>query len=157
MKLSQSDLIKLGLGGAAGYIGAKMLLPSRGFASKGCGNPNTCYIGERGIGTISCCHIPEEYVDHCQGPCQLNQGPNDPWRQTNTWIAGHEMNKEQRYPQGVAHDAERDIVAGAPNIGGGGGNDIGNILGGIPGTVFGIATPIVIVGGLVALIILTRK
>lgn len=36
MKFNSSDLLKLGLGAGAGYVGASLLMPHRGFAASGC-------------------------------------------------------------------------------------------------------------------------
>lgn len=147
MKLSQDNLIKLGLGGAAGYIGAKMLLPHRGFAKHGssCGNPNKCN-GQ------SCCNIGCDELVTCQIPCGWN--PSTFARLTqNCGGAGGEVSRLISGQQ----DNEGGSPGGFdPNQHPGGGIGFPD-LSGIPGTIFGIATPIVIVGGLVALIILTRK
>lgn len=161
MKFNQSDLLKLGLSAGAGYLGAKLLIPHhRGFATKGCGNPNNCSPGDGK--TYSCCHIPRQFTDVCQGACGHGQGPNDPWNNMN-WISGAESGPHgvQQYPHGVgsqgADDLRQGVVSAANPPGGGGPGGIGNIFNGLPGTIFGIATPIVIIGGLAALILLTRK
>lgn len=156
MKFSQDNILKLGFGGVGGYFLADYLLPKRGFAKGGgCGNPNFCFPGDGK--SYSCCHIPGDLVDACQGQC--NQGGSDPWNNMN-WISEQEAKKNQRYPGGIGGTASNDIrrgVVSAANPPGGIGGDIGKALGGLPGTIFGIATPIVLIGGLAALILLTRR
>lgn len=160
MKLTQDNLIKLGLGAAGGYVIADFLIPKRGFAAPKCGNPNSCYIGGSINKSISCCNIPEQYVDVCQGDCMKGQGRSDPWNDP-SWIQRHEQRRVQEYPEGVQPVAQRNLIEPINEInrggGGGGGGGIGGILGGLPGTIFGIATPIVLIGGFVALIVLTRR
>lgn len=78
------------------------------------------------------------------------------------WISGAESGPQgvQQYPHGIGSQGADDLrqsVVSAANPGGSIGGDLGGALAGIPSTIFGIATPIVVVGGLVALILLTKR